>query len=246
MRTKRKLPKQSSQLKNVYCRFLMLLPLLFVLVSCEKITNIRYVDSPGTGKLNYKVVDDSGRGISKVKVSVYLNDRFSDFTYLDNRFIVDSARTDAEGIAIFSDLLPGNYKLVTDSPVVDNIKYNPREIVQVVAEKDKKKVTKASDFYGNLKINMQSMADYSTPLKNIQVVATPMPLNITAANIKSLIDAAYIQGTTNVNGVVTLKIPSNITYYITMYNPKSTARSSWSQGIVIQRNSEFSFLDYMY
>jgi hypothetical protein len=224
----------------------MLLPLLFGLVSCEKITNMRYVDSPATGNLNYKVVDDSGRGISRVKVSVYLNDRFSDFTYLDNRFIVDSVRTNADGMAIFSDLLPGNYKVTTDSPVVNNIKYVPREIVQVVADKEKKKVMKVSDFYGNLKITMQSMTDHSTPLKDIQVVATPMPLNIAAANIKALIDGAYIQGTTNENGVVTLKIPSNIMYYITMYNPKSTSRSSWIYGIVIQKNADYSLIDYIY
>jgi len=242
MNRKFKVSEQNSRRKLAYC----LLTLLLVFPSCEKITNIRYVDSPSTGKLSYKVVDDGGKGIPKVKVSVYLNDRFSDLTLLDDRSIVDSLRTDADGVAIFSDLTPGNYKVVTDSPVVNRVKYNSREIVQVVADREKKKTTRVSDFYGTLKINIISQVNYVTPLKDIQVFATSMPLDPAAANIQAILDAAPIHGITDENGGIKLKIPSNITYYLTTYNPKTKARSSWNQGKAIQKNEELILHYYSY
>jgi hypothetical protein len=234
------------QLKDLKCRLLLLFGFVFVFESCEKVTNVKFVDSPATGKLNYTIVDDSGKGLSKVKVLVYRDDAKSDINFLEQKFFVDSMRTDADGMAIFFDLVPGNFKLIVDSTTVNNVKYNIREMVQVVAGKEKKKVTKPSEFVGSLDIIVVSKSDYRTTLKGVQVVATPYSLNSTSANIRSMINAAYFKGTTDGKGFVSLKIPSNIPYYITTYNPESSAISASHEGYIIYKDVRNSLYFYTY
>jgi hypothetical protein len=241
--------KQSTLLgrvRDLKCRYLLLVAFIFFFGSCEKITNIHFVDSPATGKLNYKIVDDAGKGLSKVKVAVYRNDVVSNVNFFEQKFLVDTLRTDGDGVAIFSDLVPGDYKLIADSPMVNNVKYNIREMVQVVAGKEKKKVTNPSEFTAVLDIYVTSQHDYRTLLKDIQVVATPYPLNSTSANIRSTINGAYFHGTTNGNGFVSLKIPSNIYYYITTYNPQTSSISTSRDGLMLFKNQNYMVYHYTY
>lgn len=236
----------SSRLSDLKCRLLLLTGFVVVFGSCEKTTNIHFVDSPATGKLNYTLVDDSGKGLSEVKVSIYRNDASFDVDFLEPRFLVDSLKTNADGTAIFSDLVPGDYKLIADSLMVNNVKYNSREMVQVVAGKEKKRVTKASEFTASLNITVISKADYRTPLKDIKVVATPFPLNSTAANIRSTINAAYFHGVSNAKGFVSLKIPSSIPYYLTAYNPYTNSISPSNEGYIIRKNGSYTLYFYGY
>jgi hypothetical protein len=212
-------------------KILILLCLTCIIVSCEKVTNIKIIDSPSTGKLNYKIVDDSGIGLSAVKVSVYENRVNSSGIYFDPAALIDTVRTDKNGVAAFSNLVPANYLIVTDSPTVNKVKYNTREFIQMVAGVEKNRTTKASEFSGFINVTMRSNLDYSTPLKNMGVAAVPYnPNHLTSDNIRSILNAAVITGITDDNGYVTIKIPSNIDYTLVAYSLDKGA-IGWGYGI---------------
>jgi len=199
-------------------KIMLLVGLCVIIVSCKKITNVKIADSASTGKLSYQVLDDSGKGLPGVKVSVYNTEENSSGIYYEPSKVVDTLRTNADGIASFLSLFPANYLIVTDSPAVNKVKYNTREFAQVVAGLDKKKVVKASDHSGYLKVTLMSSQDYATPLKNMGIAAVPYPMVMTSRDIRGVLDAALISGITNENGFAAIKIPANIRYMLIVYS----------------------------
>lgn len=226
-------------------KVMLLLGLSGIVVSCEKITNVKLLEPASTGKLSYKIVDDSGRGLTGVKVSLFENRGITTSYYLDPTALKDTLRTNQDGVAVFSNLFPDNYLIVTDSPRVNNIKYNTREFVQVIAGIEKKKVTVASEFSGSLKITLRSMYDFRTPLKNMGVAAVPYSPNKNLTdNISAVIDAAAITGITDENGFVSLKIPSNINYYLLVYSLDRSAFTFYYENYLILKDANIPVLLY--
>lgn len=201
------------------CQITLLLALSVLIISCKKVTNVKLVASETAGKLSYQLSDDSGKGLAGVKVSVYDTEtNFSPGTPNPNS-LVGTVRTDQEGIAYFSELLPKNYLVTTDSVTVNKVKYLTDEFVQVVAGTEKKKTIKVSEFSGLLNITLISNSDYRTPLKNLGVVAYPINAGQpNSTNVKALINAAVLKGVTDVNGFVSIKVPSNVSFDFIVYN----------------------------
>lgn len=219
-------------------KIMLLLILTATVISCKKTTNVRVVDPASAGKLSYKIVDDAGKGLPNVKVSIYDNKEYTSGIFYDPSSLIDTLITDNNGVASFSGLAAANYLVVADSPAVNKVKYDVREFVQVVAGIDKEKVTKASDFSGTLRITLKSNLDYSTFLTNTGVAAIPYnPANIKSIDIKSVVNAAAITGITNAQGFVTLKIPSNVNYYLVAYSLDKGEISSWYDVYLVQKDT---------
>ncbi|SMC94719.1 carboxypeptidase-like regulatory domain-containing protein [Pedobacter nyackensis] len=201
------------------CKTILLLGLSVLTVSCKKITNVEVVDGVNTGKLSYKLNDDSGKGLAGVKVSVYDTETNFSTSSPNPNALVGTVLTDHEGVAYFSDLLPKNYLVTTDSPTVNKVKYRTDEFVQIVADIEKKKVIKVSEFSGLLNIRLISNIDYRTPLKNLGVAAHPVSgVRLNSDNVADVAKASTLKGVTDENGFVSIKVPSNITFDFIVYH----------------------------
>lgn len=204
------------------CKIILLLGLSVLIVSCEKITNVNLVDGVSTGKLSYKLNDNSGKGLVGVKVSIYDANNSYDTTTPNPAALVETAQTNQEGIAYFSDLAPRNYLVTADSPAVNNLKYRTTEFVQVVADIEKKKTLNVTEFSGLINIILVSRDDYRTPLKNVGVVAFPInEPGPNSDNINAYIKTAPLKGVTDENGSVSFKVPSNVYFDFIVYSLKN-------------------------
>lgn len=200
-------------------KIILLLGLSVLTASCKKITNITLVDGINTGKLSYKLNDDSGKGLVGVKVSIYNLEFGGRNANLDPRALVNTTLTNHDGIAYFTDLLPQAYRVTTDSPIVNQIKYRTEQYVQVVADTEKSRTIKVSEFSGILNIKVTSRDGVSS-LENLTVLAFPIDdLKPNANNIQAIIKASNFKGVTDTIGTVSIKIPSNIPYDLVVYNP---------------------------
>lgn len=194
-------------------KFAILIGLLITIVSCKDDVNVNIVDNEITGKLSYKLNDDTGKGLAGIKV--YLHS--SEMNSYPN-LAIDSALTNSEGIAYFSDLLPKNYRLITDSIMVNNNGYLLSEYVQITAGVERKKITKVSDFSGILKIRLLSAYDH-TPLRNQGVVAFPLnAVKVTADNVSDIVKRSTLKGLVNENGYVSIKVPANTDFDFIIYH----------------------------
>jgi hypothetical protein len=200
-------------------QIILLLALCVLMSSCKKVTNVKLIASEAAGKLSYQLSDDAGKGLAGVKVSVYDIEPNNNTGIPNSNTLVGTILTDQQGIAYFSELLPKNYLVTTDSVTVNKVKYLTDEFVQVVAGMEKKKVTKVSEFSGLLNITLISNSDYRTPLKNLGVVAYPINAGQpNSINIRSFINDAVLKGVTDVNGFVSIKVPSNVNFDFIVYN----------------------------
>lgn len=209
---------------------ILLLALCVLMLSCEKITNVQVMDSVNTGNLNYKLNDDSGKGLAGVKVSVYNSQTSGGFSSPNPNALFETVLTDQDGIAHFSGMLPRNYLVTTDSPIVNMVKYRTHDFVQVVADVTKEKMIKVSEFSGILNIRLISSTDYRTPLKNIGIAVHPINgIRINSVNVEDVIKAIPLKGITDENGLVSIKVPSNISFDFILYHP-TNRNISWGLG----------------
>lgn len=202
------------------CKIIFLLGLLSILVtSCEKITNVNVVDGETTGTLNYRLNDDSGKGLAGVRVSVYDADTYFHVSALNPDALVATIRTNQEGTATFSGLLPKNYLVTTDSSVINTVRYYTNDFVQIVAGNEKKKIINVSEFSGFLNIRLISNNDNTTPLKNMGIIAYPAnDFQLNSGNAASFVKTAALRGITDENGYASIKVPSDINFDLLVYN----------------------------
>lgn len=195
------------------CKFVIILALLIAMVSCKDDINVNLTDPEVTGKLSYKLNDDDGKGVAGV--TVYLqNTELSSDSYLS----VDSALTNNEGIAYFSDLPPQNYQLTTNAITVNNNHYLIKEYVQITAGIERKKITKITDFSGILNIRLLYFYDY-TPVNNQGVAAYPINTVIpNSNNISDVLKQSTLKGLTDKDGYVSIKVPANTVFDFIIYH----------------------------
>jgi len=211
--------------------------LLTVLFSCKKTTNVD-VELTTSGKLTYKLTDDAGKAIPNVKVSLLVNnDHYSNYVLLDSRV------TDSNGQADFGDLNAGNYQLLSDSAKVNNIPYLVKELVQVTAGITRTKETKVTDFSGTYVMTVKSYNN-AQPLKNVGVLLIPSSRYNYSATTANQLKAAHFSGKTNDAGVVSFKVPSDMSYYVYVYNTVTNASYSGYGGyygnFTVQRGATFN------
>ncbi|PRY52779.1 hypothetical protein B0I27_105248 [Arcticibacter pallidicorallinus] len=202
-------------------KFIILLGLSTLMISCKKITHVTLVEPSKPGTLSYQLIDDLGRGLSGVKISLYSamikgGDAGAFITP------IELSRTDREGFVNFANLLPGNYRVVSDSAMVNGIIYPTSEYVQVISNLEKKKTVKASDFSGTLKIKLLSNSEPKYPLKNMVLIAYPH-VGPEWSNPRSLVESARLKGITDENGLAEIKVPCNFQYGVIIYNPQNDA-----------------------
>lgn len=183
--------------------FFIVLTLLIATVSCKKEVIVNLVEGETTGKLNYKLTDDTGKGLPGL--NVYLYDPGSK---QEPNLLTDSAITNSDGEVSFSDLLPNNYQLKTDIKLNNNF-YSIDEYVQITAGVERKKTTKVTDFSGTLKIRLLSYQN-GTPIHGQGVVAFPVDkIHVTSDNVADVVKSSTLKGLTDKNGYVSLKVPAN-------------------------------------
>ncbi|MNV41458.1 hypothetical protein D3C71_1330950 [compost metagenome] len=210
--------------------------LLAVFYSCKKITNIE-VTSPTSGEFTYKLLDDAGKGISNVKVSV--------FDRLEGRPVLYESLTDNNGVADFGKINSGSYFIRADSPAVNNIKYSIQEYVQVLTGKPKHKEIKVSDYSGTLNITIINH-NYYNPLKNIGVLVIPTNRFTYDLPTTSYFGVADYKGVSDAKGFVSFKVPSNKEYTLYLYNITTNVRYDWPGTFSIQKGSTTNLSLYIY
>jgi len=166
--------------------FFIVLTLLIATVSCEKEVVVKLAEGEITGKLNYKLTDDTGKGLSGLKVYIYNRGSNQDpNSPIDSP--IDSAITSSVGEVNFIDLLPNNYQLRTDSIKLNYNDYSVDEYVQITAGIERKKTTKVTDFSGTLIIRLLSY-ETRTPIQDQRVVAFPVnKIHVTSDNIADVV-----------------------------------------------------------
>ncbi|GHE36710.1 hypothetical protein GCM10017764_19850 [Sphingobacterium griseoflavum] len=190
--------------------------------SCKKTTNVALVDVETTGALRCIFQDDDGRGIAGAKVYLYDNGSYAGLGDVYFNSLIDSVLTDQQGIVYFQNLLPKSYLIRADSVPMNRLRYRTAEYMQAVAGVVKERVVKVSDFSGTLRIRLFSYYDYTMPLANLSVVAYPSHIALQSDNLTDYINSTTLKGTTDAQGYVSIKVPSNITYNFVIYNPKNS------------------------
>ncbi|MDR3010980.1 MAG: hypothetical protein LBV59_23840 [Sphingobacterium sp.] len=184
--------------------FFIVLTLLIATVSCKKEVVVKLVEGEVTGKLNYKLTDDTGKGLPGLKVYIY-----NPGSKQASNSLIDSAITNSVGEVYFTDLLPNNYQLKTDFIKLNNNDYSIDEYVQITAGIERKKTTKVTDFSGTLIIQLLSYQS-SIPIQDQGVVAFPVnKIYVTSNNVAEVVKSSTLKGLTNKSGYVSLKVPAN-------------------------------------
>ena len=205
-----------------------------IILSCKKVTNVQFT-SINTGTLSYKLIDDSGKGLPGIRISLYDNLTNVSGSYYDTSKFIKSMVTNQDGVAVFEDMKPEIYLAIADSVTIDKLKYTSREFVQVVASVNKLKEAKVSSVTGNLTITVRSKRDNSTLLTNIGVAAIPFPVYTDPNLLRQIINAAPIKSISNANGVVTLKLPANMPYYILLYTLDMGVIAAYTENITLSQ-----------
>jgi len=195
-------------------KFTLFILLLSVFASCKKTNNVDVTVST-SGKLSYKLLDDSGKGIPNVKVSIFDT---PDNYYSNAKILLDTRLTDQNGLADFGDLNPRSYLIVLDSPMVKNIKYNIQEYVQVITGKTKEKEIKVPDYSGTMNFKVTAPYNNNQPQRNIGLLLIPAYKYGYNLTIDAYLRLAEFKGVTNDTGMISFKVPSNKDYYVLAYN----------------------------
>jgi hypothetical protein len=190
----------------------LLILLLAVFTSCKKTTNVDVTLST-SGKLTYKLLDDAQKGIPNVKVSLY--DNLANFS--NTTILLETRITDQNGIVDFGDLNPKNYLIILDSPMVNNVKYNIQDYVQILTGTTKNKEIKVSDFSGTFNLKVKSSKN-NVSLKNVGVLIVPSNKYAYYSSTTDYFKIADYKGVCDDAGLVSFKVPSNKAYNILVYN----------------------------
>jgi len=221
-------------------KLMLFILLSAVLSSCKKTTNVDVTVST-SGKLTYKLLDDSGKGMPRVKVSLFDN---NPSYYSNASILLDTRVTDENGLVDFGDLNPSNYRVYPDSPVVNNVKYNFFEHVQVITGATKHKEAKVTDYSGTFKIKLQNTN--SQAQKGIGVLLVPAQKFIYSSTVTNLIALADYKGLSDDAGMVTLKVPSDKAYTTLIYNTTTNTPYGWSNHNTVERDKTISMSFFIY
>ncbi|KGE14197.1 hypothetical protein [Sphingobacterium deserti] len=191
---------------------------LLLLSSCKKTTHVSLVENETHGTLTYHLQDDDGKGIPAVKVYLYDTEAFYQWGERSDKTYVDTMRTNQQGSVYFKDLNPRNYFVVADSVSLNGLRYRTEEYVQVVAGIEKEKSVKISDFAGTLRLKLISHYDYFTALRGLGVIAYPSNTAVQSDNVRTVIANAKLKGVTDAQGIVSIKVPSNVNYDFIVYS----------------------------
>jgi hypothetical protein len=200
-------------------KILMLVLLCVVTTSCKKVTNVEVVAPVDTGSLKYQLTDGSGKGLANIKVHAYRARQFDNHYYIEEGDYSDTARTNSQGIASFASLKPDTYVIKSNNIPLDRIHYNTTEYVQIVAGLEKSAITKVTDFSGlvNMKLITDMTPDSKLPGCGVALVENPpAPWG---EDLRKALDAAVVKGISDSNGRISLKIPSDVTYYTILFSP---------------------------
>lgn len=208
--------------------------LMAVFVSCKKTTNLD-VSFSNSGKLSYKLMDDAGKGIPNVKVSLF--DHIANY-YSGNTILIDERQTDVNGLVDFGDLNPKSYLIVADSAKVKNVNYSIKEYVQVVTGVSKHRDVKVTDFSGTLSVKV--ISHYTNkPSKNIGVFLMDSNNYVYDSNVTKSLNASEFKGITNEEGLITFKVPSDRSYAITIYNTETNVIYGYSH-VSVQKGASIT------
>lgn len=222
-------------------KLFFLILLSAILVSCKKTTNVD-VQLSTSGRLTYKLIDDAGKGLPNLKVSLF----DSRDNYSTPSILLDTRLTDSNGEVDFGDLNPANYLLVADSAKVNNVSYFVREYIQVVTGTVKHKETKVTDYSGTFNMTVRSYYNNNQPLKNIGVIMIPSNKYNNVSSTTGLLKIADFSGATNDAGSITFKIPSGKDYVIYLYNTVTNASYNFYSYISVQKDATTNFQAYIY
>jgi len=225
--------------KNMKSKLTLFILIFGILTSCEKTTNVDVIVSTN-GKLSYKLIDDSGKGVPNVKVSLY--DILG--IYTNYQVLLEERTTDATGVVDFGDLNPKTYFVRADSAIVNNVGYMVQEHVQVTTGDGKQKETKVSDFSGTLNVTVQSYN--SQRLRNIGIAVVPANRFDYRSDTNYFLRVADFKVLTDDTGTVILKIPSDKEYVLYFYNSVTNASYNNYQYVSVQKGKEFKYNTYIY
>jgi hypothetical protein len=211
-------------------KFTLAILLLASLSACKKTTNVD-VSLSTSGKLTYKIMDDSGKGMPNIRISLFDNVDKNQNT----RDLLDSQISNQDGQVDFGDLNPSNYLVVPDSPVVNNVKYNVQDYVQVITGTTKNRAVKVSDFSGtyNFKIFNYNKNHVQA---NVGILMIPTQRYIYQDNAPHYFSLADYKGVTDANGLLTFKVPSNKEYTIYVYNTTTNIPYMVGSANILERN----------
>ncbi|PTS99901.1 hypothetical protein DBR11_11325 [Pedobacter sp. HMWF019] len=221
-------------------KFTLFILLLAILASCKKTTNVDVTVST-SGKLSYKLLDGSGKGLPNVKVSLF--DNLENY-YYTSRILLDTRTTDQNGLADFGDLNPRNYLLIPDSPMVNNVKYSIQDYVQVTAGKTKIKEVKVTDCVGTFTFLIKSYFT-SLPAKNIGILLIPANKSFYSSTATPYLNIADYKGITDDSGSASFKVPSNKEYVACIYNTTTNVYYNLINSMTVQTNAIFNMPVYI-
>lgn len=201
---------------------------LAVLTSCKKIVNIE-VTVPLAEKFTYKLLDDAGKGLSNVKVSIF------EYSSNENRALLYEGFTDKNGIADFGKINSGFYFIKADSPEVNNVKYPVQQNIQLFSDKPNHKEVKVSDFSATFNFTVVDYSHYDLPI-NIGMLMIPKNKFKYGLPTTSYFDVADYKGACDDKGFISFQVPSNKDYISYLYNITTNNRYQESLIPSVQTN----------
>lgn len=220
--------------------FSLCILLVVMLSSCKKTSNIDVTVST-SGKLTYRFLDDAGKGIPNVNVSLFDIVQI----YSGSAILLDTRKTDGNGSVDFGDLNPSTYKIVPDSPMVNNVKYVIEDYIQVLTGKTGQRDIKVSDYSGTFNVLVE---DYSTGLglNNIGVLLVPADEYGNIGDPASYFTRADAKGITDSKGIFSSKVPSDKSYVIATYNLKTNTIYNTAYGISLKKGETTTVRMFVY
>jgi hypothetical protein len=194
-------------------RFFIALALGFIALSCTKEADDLTVTLKNSGTLSVKLVDNEGGTISDTKIRLY------ESTAESYSYNIDELYTDNNGFVNFGEVTSGTYILIADTPKVNDIKYMPVKIVQVLTGSDKQVTINVEEYVGTANLKFVEYVDYNyVGYSNLNVILVPYEKVNYYDSLETFIGAAEYTGVTDSEGKLSFTIPSSRVYYLIVYD----------------------------
>jgi len=210
------------------------LSVAIISISCTKTDNLT-VTLKQSANLSATITDNTGKGIANTNVKLY--DELG-------QGILTQLKTDVNGNVNFGEVNDGSYNLEVDSPKINNIKYNPSKLIQVISASPKNVVINVQDYVGTYNLTFTNTANNpGTVYANLNAILVPVEIynyNDLLAIQKS---KAEFSGKADADGKLSFTIPSDRYFELVVFENGNTNYSDLYEMSLSKGEIQNSFFD---
>jgi hypothetical protein len=200
-------------MRKIKCIAILVISMVFI-TSCAKDEMDINLTQKVDGNLKLILTTSSGSPIVNQKVEL-----------MNYESTLEEAKTDANGVAVFNNILMGSYNIAMKDVLDGDLEYTFNQPVQVINDVTKEYQITPSDFAGSISITVyDSWNDENIAGINVVIFKSDDFIN---NEFQSILDMALFTGITDANGIVEFQNLPFAYYGIMVYTDANPENYKW-------------------